>query len=201
MRNPTRKRNLYCLHKQTLVFRMTALLQKQSFCRRPSFWTLPLLLDQRPTSKPILCELMELANTDNHTVPAARRLLLVEDNELLAEATAEFLRDGGLEVRVAETGREALALVVEFRPEIVLCDLNLPDMGGIDIARALRKDSATRSVLFVIHTAFRETDFADAGVRDIDLFLSKPMDEEKLEKLLRLKADTFEDDGSGAGGP
>jgi DNA-binding response OmpR family regulator len=141
---------------------------------------------------------MELPNTDNHTVPAALRLLLVEDYEPLALATADFLRNAGLEVRVAETGREALTLVVEFRPEIVLCDLKLPDMAGLDIARALRKDSATRNVLFVIHTAFRETE-VDVGVRDVDLFLSKPMDEEKLEKLLRLIADRFEDSGSGAG--
>lgn len=144
---------------------------------------------------------MELPDTDNYTLPAATRLLLVEDNELLAEATAEFLRGAGLEVRVAETGREALTLVLEFRPEIVLCDLRLPDMAGFDVARALRKDSATRNVLFVIHTAFRATDFDDAGVPDVDLFLSKPMDEEKLEKLLRLKAQTIEDAGSGAGAP
>jgi CheY-like chemotaxis protein len=143
---------------------------------------------------------MELPNTDNHTMPVTTRLLLVEDNELLAEMTAEFLRGAGLEVRIAKTGREALTLVVEFRPEIVLCDLRLPDMAGFDIAKALRKDSATRNVLFVIHTAFKVTDFDDAGVPDVDLFLSKPIDEEKLEKLLRLKADRFKA-GSSASAP
>ena len=127
---------------------------------------------------------MELPKADNYTRPAAPRVLLVEDNKPLAEATAEFLRSADLEVRVAETGREALRFVVEFRPEIVLCDLRLPDMGGFDIARALRKDSATRNVLFVLHTGFRETNFDDVDLRDIDLFISKPMNEEKLEKVL-----------------
>lgn len=116
------------------------------------------------------------------------RLLLVEDHAILAEVTADFLRGAGLDVRVAETGDEALTLAVEFRPDIVLCDLNLPDMSGIDIARALRKDPATKNILFVIHTALMETEFEDVGARDVDLFLSKPMDKEKLEKLLRLKA-------------
>ena len=115
------------------------------------------------------------------------RLLLVEDHAILAEVTADFLRGAGLDVRVAETGDEALTLAAEFRPEIVLCDLNLPDMSGFDIARALRKDPATRNVLFVIHTALNETDFGDAAVRNVDLVLSKPMDKEKLEKLLSLK--------------
>ena len=127
---------------------------------------------------------MESPNADNYRGPAAPRLLLVEDNQPLAEATAEFLRSAGLEVRVAKTGREALTLVAEFRPEIVLCDLRLPDMVGFDIAGALRKDSATRNVLFVIHTGFRETYFDDIDLRDVDLFLSKPMNEEKLAKLL-----------------
>jgi CheY-like chemotaxis protein len=116
------------------------------------------------------------------------RLLLVEDHEILAEVTADFLRGADLEVRVAPTGHEALTLAVEFQPDIVLSDLNLPDMSGIDVARALRKDPATKNVLFVIHTALMETEFDDVGVRDIDLFLSKPMDKEKLERLLSLKA-------------
>jgi CheY-like chemotaxis protein len=124
----------------------------------------------------------------NSTVPAATRLLLVEDYEPLAQVTAEFLRRaGGLEVRVAKTGREALALAVEFQPNIVLCDLRLPDMTGFNIATALRQDSATRKVLFVIHTASGTTDFEDVGVRDVDMFISKPMCEEQLEKLLKLK--------------
>jgi CheY-like chemotaxis protein len=135
---------------------------------------------------------MEVSSTHRYVAPIARRLLLVEDNELLAELTAEFLRGVGLEVRVAETGREALLSVSEFQPEIVLCDLNLPDMSGADLARALRTDSATRSVLFVIHTALGETDFDHVAGSGIDLFLPKPIDEKKLERLLKLKAETFE---------
>jgi CheY-like chemotaxis protein len=84
---------------------------------------------------------------------------LVEDNEPLAEATAEFLRSEGLEVQVASSGREALTCVATFRPDIVLCDLRLPDIAGFDIAKALRKNPVTRNALFVIHSAFRETDF------------------------------------------
>ena len=128
---------------------------------------------------------MGLRNTNHHTPPAAPRVLLVEDNVPLAEATAEFLRSEGLEVRVVSTGGDALISVVEFRPDIVLCDLRLPDMLGFELAVVLRQNSATRKALFVIHTAFRETDIESANVREVDLVLSKPMDHEKLERLLK----------------
>jgi CheY-like chemotaxis protein len=111
---------------------------------------------------------------------------LVEDNEALADATAEFLRSEGLEVQIASTGDEALAFAGKFRPDIILCDWRLPDMGGVDIARTLRKDPFMTKTVFVIHTAFRKTDIGDGDIPDVDLFLSKPLTQEKLERLLEL---------------
>src|SRR5215831_1253972 len=107
------------------------------------------------------------------------RLLLVEDHEDLADATAEFLRSEGLAVQVASTGAEALTAAVAFRPDIVLCDLNLLDMTGVEIARVLRGNPASRNTLFAIHTAgLRETDICifegDIPKGDVDLYLSKP---------------------------
>src|SRR5262245_39709863 len=57
--------------------------------------------------------------------PYPVRLLLVDDNAVFAEATAEFLKIGGLDVRVAENGKDALETAEAFRPQIVLCDLML----------------------------------------------------------------------------
>ena len=106
----------------------------------------------------------------------------------LAEAIAEFLRSEELEVRVASTGTEALTWVAAFRPNIILCDLNLPDMSGLDLARDLRKNSATRDSLFVIHTASMETDIEANSIPEVDLLVSKPITPEKLERLLELEA-------------
>ena len=114
------------------------------------------------------------------------RILLVEDNEPLAKLMEEFLRSEGLEVEVAFTGDEALAAAATFRPDIVLCDLRLPDMVGIDIATAFRQNPVTKNSLFVIHTAYGEMDIDDIDVPDIDLFVSKPLTPEKLEELLEL---------------
>lgn len=126
---------------------------------------------------------MDATNT-GQGLPEQTRVLLVEDHELLAEATAEFLRGHGLEVRVALTGREALASAVAFRPDMVLCDLSIPDIAAVDIASALRSDPVTSSVLFVIHTAHRTADIG--SVRDVDVVLSKPLTADKLERLREL---------------
>lgn len=115
----------------------------------------------------------------------AQRVLIVEDHEDLAEATAEFLIAKGLDVRVVSTGGAALTSAVEFRPDIVLCDLNLADMVGFDLARALR-ESPARNALFVIHTTLREKDHRGV-VPEVDLYLSKPITEEKLQTLLELE--------------
>ena len=123
-------------------------------------------------------------NTDHEP-----RVLLVEDHADLGEATAEFLRSAGLEVRLASTGAEALTSAAVFCPDIVLCDLNLLDMTGVEIARVLRRHPAGRNTLFAIHTAgLREADICtfegDIPKGDVDLYLSKPMTMEKLDRLL-----------------
>ena len=115
------------------------------------------------------------------------RLLLVEDHVIFAEATAEFLRGTGLEVEIAKSGESALEQAVVFRPDIVLCDIRLTDMSGLDVARALRANPVTEGALIAIHTAMDETDIQalERGFsRDEFLFLSKPLTKEKLNRLL-----------------
>jgi len=56
------------------------------------------------------------------------RVLLVEDHPDWAAAMGEFLRSEGLEVQPALSGSEALDVAAAFRPQLILCDLNLPDM-------------------------------------------------------------------------
>ena len=116
------------------------------------------------------------------------RLLLVEDHADLGEATAEFLRCMGLEVQLASTGAAALKSAAVFCPDIVLCDLNLLDMTGLEVAQVLRKNPASKNTLFAIHTAFTEVDICsferDVPAGDVNLYLSKPLTMEKLDKLL-----------------
>ena len=117
----------------------------------------------------------------------SHRALLVEDHEALAEATAFLMRSEGFEVWIAATGREALEMADKVRPEIVLCDLRLPDMDGLDIVRELRSRPSAKDALIAIHTGMDERTVdelkpdADAFV---DMYLSKPLTPEKLDALV-----------------
>jgi len=124
---------------------------------------------------------------DNPASKPIYRLLLVEDYAPLASATEEFLSAAGLEVRIATSGAEALNAAPTFQPEIVLCDLSLPDMSGLDVARALRENPLTKDVLFALHTAVDEVEVRELQrtlTPRVDLVLPKPITMEKVKNLV-----------------
>jgi two-component system OmpR family response regulator len=115
-------------------------------------------------------------------------VLLVEDHAAVAEATAEFLRLHGLDVRIAASGFEALKMVEEFHPVLVLCDISLPDMTGLDVARALRARGGAADLLLAMLTAMHAADLGElereTNIHGVDLYLSKPLTSEALTDLL-----------------
>jgi len=114
-----------------------------------------------------------------------QRLLLIEDHLPLAQMTAELLREAGLEVRLAISAEEALRIAAVFLPEIVLCDMSLPDMSGIDLARAFRASPNMKNVFIGIHTgmdALRLEDVVSSA--GINMILPKPLTQTKIDELL-----------------
>jgi len=128
----------------------------------------------------------------NKSVPSSPvRILLVDDHAPMAEVTSEFLEMSGLDVRIAIDGKQALAFAEEFRPHIVLCDLMLPDLSGIQLATAIRANPSTKNVVFALYTALSEGEvhaLEGSACDQVDLVISKPMTKEILEKLLGLLA-------------
>jgi len=110
--------------------------------------------------------------------PGPLRVLLVEDHPDLAAVTEEVLKNEGLDVKTALSGRQAIDLAAAFRPDLVLCDLRLPDMTGLDVVRWLRSNPSTELAYIVVLTAMRDVDLAyqsdDERLR-VDAFFSKPI--------------------------
>jgi PAS domain S-box-containing protein len=133
------------------------------------------------------------AATTGPAPEAARlRVLLVDDHADLSAAMADLLNREGFEVRTALSGEEGLKFASGFRPQLVLCDLNLPDMGGHEVVRRLRSNPATRSAYSVILTALSEAQIRDLndGAKEVgvDEFIRKPLDREGVHSLVsRLK--------------
>ena len=137
------------------------------------------------------CEMANTGPFDLQMTKSSARLLLIEDHVDLAEATAALLRLKGFEVQIVRTGKEAIETAAAFLPEIVLCDMSLPDMSGLNVARELRTHPETERVLLAIHSAMRKSDLglSDRELRtmNVDLFLTKPLTAETIETLWRLR--------------
>jgi len=115
------------------------------------------------------------------------RVLLIEDHQPLAEATAEFMQAFGLDVKIASTGCEALEMASAFEPEIVLCDLRLPDMEGTEVAQALRGMPGGTSLVIALYSAMMESLVRarqGPAAAVVDRILPKPITAETLDALV-----------------
>src|SRR5215471_18994913 len=89
----------------------------------------------------------------------SRSVVIVEDDEDIAESIRYNLEREGFRVRVATTGEDALSLILDRPPSLILLDLNLPHMSGFEMCRRLRAEATTARVPILILTA--RTDEAD----------------------------------------
>jgi CheY-like chemotaxis protein len=109
------------------------------------------------------------------------RVLVVEDNQDSAESLRQLLYHCGYEVAVAYTGQEGLRAAQRMRPDVVLCDIGLPDSNGFVVAAALRKDPGTCGARLIAVTAYgQDEDRRRAREAGFDLHLVKPVDPEVL---------------------
>src|SRR5512145_707901 len=91
----------------------------------------------------------------------------------------------GHEIQTAHDGRHALAAVRLWQPEIILLDIGLPGMDGYEVARRLREDPATASVVLVALTGYgQDEDRRRAREAGFDHHLTKPVSLDKLSGLL-----------------
>ena len=92
----------------------------------------------------------------------------------------------GHDVRTAFDGQAALETAREFRPEVVLLDIGLPQMDGYEVARRLRAESDTRSPVLVAVTGYgQDEDRIHALQRGFDHHLVKPVELRSLEAILQ----------------
>jgi two-component system CheB/CheR fusion protein len=112
-------------------------------------------------------------------------VLVVEDNRDAAESLRRLLYLSGYEVSLAYTGQDGLRTAKLLRPDVILCDIGLPDSNGFVVAGALRSDPDTAGTRLIAVTAYgADEDRRRARAVGFDLHLVKPVDPEVLlEKL------------------
>jgi CheY-like chemotaxis protein len=91
----------------------------------------------------------------------------------------------GHEVTTAHSGTTGLQAAKQWRPDIVLCDLGLPEMDGYEVASVLRQDPATTAARLIAVSGYgRDEDRQRSGAAGFDLHLTKPVDPAELQRLL-----------------
>ena len=108
----------------------------------------------------------------------ASLLLNVDDNEIGRYERTRFLKRAGFEVLEAGSGADALRAVREAKPDLVLLDINLPDMTGLDVCRLIRADSLTARVpvLFLSASRLADPDVVLGLEAGGDNYLREPVD-------------------------
>jgi signal transduction histidine kinase/ActR/RegA family two-component response regulator len=113
------------------------------------------------------------------------RVLVVEDSADAAETLKDLLELSGHEAVVALTGRAGVEAARAWKPDVVLCDLGLPEMDGFQVAAALRKDPALAALRLIAISGYgQEEDQRHCREAGFDLHLVKPVDFQALIQAL-----------------
>jgi PAS domain S-box-containing protein len=122
--------------------------------------------------------------------PRPERILVVDDNVDAAEGLSRLLRLQAHEVRVAHDGLAALAAARDMKPDVVLLDIGLPKLDGLEVAKTLRARGDGPRPLLVAMTGFGQAeDRARSAAAGFDHHLTKPVDPKLLQTLLQTARD------------
>src|ERR1700689_5120819 len=106
-----------------------------------------------------------------------RRLLVIDDHDDIRENIAEILTLAGYEVFTASNGKRGVEIALKEKPELIICDIMMPELDGYGVLHLLRKNEATLETPFIFLTAKSEkADFRKGMEMGADDYLTKPFD-------------------------
>jgi DNA-binding response OmpR family regulator len=114
------------------------------------------------------------------------RILIVEDDPDIAQLVARYLEKAGFSPELAVSGREALQAISAAAPDLVILDLMLPQVDGLEVCRILRRDASTSSIPLIMLTARAEESDRIVGLElGADDYLAKPFSPNELVARVR----------------
>ncbi|QKJ33021.1 response regulator [Mucilaginibacter mali] len=119
-------------------------------------------------------------------MPAKPVILLIEDNTDIRECASELLELEGYEVYTAADGAQGVSLSRLINPDLVICDVVMPIMGGYEVFNQLKQDPKYKTTPFVFSTAQSERgDIQKASNLGVSDYLIKPFDDQTLLACIR----------------
>lgn len=111
------------------------------------------------------------------------KLLIVDDESDVREFACSFFKKRGIEVFLASGGKQALELISKERPDLVLLDVRMEEMTGVDVLKQLRKLNDQTRVIMVTGVEEEDT-FNEANSLGVVSYIHKPLILEELEKVV-----------------
>ena len=114
------------------------------------------------------------------------KVLVVDDNPLNLRLASVTLKVAGFEVRTADGAEEALRVIREFQPRVILMDLQMPGIDGLTLTRQLKADPATAEIAIVATTSYAMTGDRERALEaGCDGYVSKPIDTRTFADTIR----------------
>lgn len=118
-------------------------------------------------------------------------MLIIDDNVEFRTMVSDYFTDLGFTVEIANDGREGLVKARAIRPDIILCDVMMPDMGGIEVIRGLQAEDETRGIpVLVITGTFFDKHMSELFRQESNCreFMSKTVELSYLQKKVEALA-------------
>ncbi len=110
-----------------------------------------------------------------------KKILLIEDDAVMRENTTEILELASFDVHTASNGKEGCRIAKELKPELIVCDIMMPELDGYGVLQILSRDPSTASIPFILLTAKAEKSDMRKGMElGADDYLTKPFEEVEL---------------------
>ncbi len=117
---------------------------------------------------------------------APGRVLVVDDDEFIRQLIGINLELDGFEVHQAADGEQALAQAVSIHPDVVVLDVMMPRIDGIEVARRLRSEPSTRDIRLVLVSARAQAIDVQRGAdTGVDAYITKPFEPDHLVSVVR----------------
>jgi DNA-binding response OmpR family regulator len=118
------------------------------------------------------------------------RILLIDDDEMLRDCVAETLNRSSKDMQVISVGkgRVGLQLAQELQPDLIVCDLNMPEISGYEVLARIRRDEMTANIPFIFLTGESSFDKRDRGLElGANRYLTKPFAVSEFLKAVKLE--------------
>lgn len=117
-----------------------------------------------------------------------KKILLIEDDTIMRENTAEILELAHFHVATAPNGKAGCLLAKEFKPDLIVCDIMMPELDGYGVLHVLSKDPKTASIPFIFLTAKAEKSEVRKGMElGADDYLTKPFEDSELLNAIEIR--------------